>query len=245
MILLRYRSVHESRGDCVRLAASYREVWRRKAIIREVYAGYYRTAAAFLTEGRTVAVGDGIGTFEEFFPTAIFSDIVPAAWLDVAADGTALPFRDASVANLVLFDVLHHLPDLSPVLGEAWRALRGGGRLILQEPFASPLARAVKRVVGHEVEEGSTPYSSHERFGYWMRRVFERGTASDMFLAPWQLVHQRLVLGFAHVLSGGFNYRSLIPFCGYSVMKAVEMVLMPWASQLAFYGLLVLEKPSR
>ena len=58
--------------------------------------------------------------------------IVPA----VRASGAALPVPDGSAAAICLFDVLEHVEDPEPVLSEAARALRPGGRL-----FASIINR--------------------------------------------------------------------------------------------------------
>ena len=53
-----------------------------------------------------------------------------------AADATALPFRAASFRTVFVRDLLHHLPDPTPVLAEAMRVLAPGGRFCLLEPNA-------------------------------------------------------------------------------------------------------------
>ncbi len=54
--------------------------------------------------------------------------------LSVQAQGHALPFDDGSFASVISNSVLEHIPDVQPVLHEAARVLRPGGRLVLTTP---------------------------------------------------------------------------------------------------------------
>jgi hypothetical protein len=42
-------------------------------------------------------------------PECVTTDIFPNPWLDRVENAYALNFADASVGNLILFDVFHHL----------------------------------------------------------------------------------------------------------------------------------------
>ena len=55
----------------------------------------------------------------------------------MVCDGYELPFRDAALSHLVLFDVFHHLRAPNAFLREARRVLTPRGRLILFEPYIS------------------------------------------------------------------------------------------------------------
>ncbi|MBM4267299.1 MAG: methyltransferase domain-containing protein [Deltaproteobacteria bacterium] len=75
---------------------------------------------------------------------------IPAARF-VCADGGALPFRTASVATVLIRDVLHHLPEPRGTLEEACRVLQPGGRFVLAEPNArNPLIRLQMALVPAE-----------------------------------------------------------------------------------------------
>ena len=67
---------------------------------------------------------------------------------EVSAD--ALPFADAALGALVLFDVLHHLPDPRRFFQEASRALRPAGRIVLCEPYVSLLSYPVYKFLHDE-----------------------------------------------------------------------------------------------
>jgi SAM-dependent methyltransferase len=61
-------------------------------------------------------------------------DVVPGPGLDVIADGHALPLGDASVAAVLLMEVLEHVPEPARLLGECARVLMPGGHVCLTAP---------------------------------------------------------------------------------------------------------------
>lgn len=65
-------------------------------------------------------------------PVAVRDGVSPSG-RSVVGDGQALPFAAGGFAAAYLVYVLHHVPDQSRLLVEAWRVLRYGGRLILVE----------------------------------------------------------------------------------------------------------------
>jgi SAM-dependent methyltransferase len=58
---------------------------------------------------------------------------------DVFADGSALPFVEASFDTVLLLEVLEHVADARAVLAEIARVLKPGGLLLLSVPFLYPL----------------------------------------------------------------------------------------------------------
>lgn len=68
-----------------------------------------------------------------------------------AADGAALPFRDACFQTVFIRDLLHHVPTPERALAEAVRVLRPGGNLCVLEPNGrNPLVRLQSRLVPAE-----------------------------------------------------------------------------------------------
>jgi hypothetical protein len=89
-----------------------RDSWGRKAPLRAIYQGFYRLIKEHLrshTCAETVELGSGIGAIKEVIPECVTTDIFPNPWLDRVENAYALNFADASVGNLILFDVFHHL----------------------------------------------------------------------------------------------------------------------------------------
>ena len=59
--------------------------------------------------------------------------------IDIIYDGKAIPFASDHFDNIVLFDVIEHLEDLDFSIGEMFRVLRRGGRVMGTVPFNFPL----------------------------------------------------------------------------------------------------------
>ncbi len=61
------------------------------------------------------------------------------------ADAQHLPFRNSSLSNIVLFDVLHHLENVRYFFDEALRVLVSLGRIVIMDPYVSVLSWPVYR----------------------------------------------------------------------------------------------------
>ncbi len=62
----------------------------------------------------------------------------------VRAFAERLPFPAGTFDRVIIVDALHHMRDQQAALREAWRVLRPGGRLVLEEPNpAHPVGRAI------------------------------------------------------------------------------------------------------
>jgi SAM-dependent methyltransferase len=127
-----------------------RRIWQEKYAIRACYHGWYRRMKPYIVPGRSLEVGAGSGDFRSFWPDLITTDIVPVPWLDVVVDGMSLPLTDASLSNLVVIDLLHHLADPHLLFEEASRVLRSGGRILIIEPYITPISYLAYRLMHHE-----------------------------------------------------------------------------------------------
>jgi SAM-dependent methyltransferase len=202
--------------------------------------------------GPTVELGSGIGSFKEYRPATIATDIAPSRWADEVVDAQDLPYEDGSLANLVMIDVFHHLPSPARFLAEAARVLKPGGRAVLLEPYCSPVsAFAYDRFheehtdlsadpFGDEALSSASPYDANVAIPtivFWRRLDrFE-----DLF--PSLIVQQRARLAmFAYPLSGGFGRRPLLPRSLERPVAWLERRLAFAAPLLAFRCLVTLER---
>ena len=112
-------------------------VWQKKPILQLLYKEWYQEIAEWLQPGRTLEVGGGTGNLKEFAPSVVCTDIVKLPWLDAVVDAQQLPFAKSSLANIVLFDALHHLENVRYFFDEALRVLQPGGRVIIMDPYIS------------------------------------------------------------------------------------------------------------
>lgn len=82
-------------------------------------------------------------------------DVDPSADVDVRADLRALPFRAGCFGEVILDEVLEHIPEDAQVLREMWRVLAPHGQLFLSVPVTGWLAR-IDKILLHSREYHSS-----------------------------------------------------------------------------------------
>jgi len=144
----------EQRARTLARFAEHRTAWGRNRALRSLYQGWYARIRAHLpppTLGPFVEIGSGPGFAREVLPELRLSDLVRAPWHDYEIDAASrLPFGDGELGALVLFDVLHHLASPARFFEEATRVLGRGGRVVLCEPYVSPLSYPIYRWLHEE-----------------------------------------------------------------------------------------------
>ena len=142
---------------------AYREVWDRKPILQAIYGDIYQHMLAAIVPGPTLEVGGGSGNFKLFRPDTVSSDIMPAPWLDLVCDAQRMPFADASFANIVMVDVLHHIESPLRFLKEAAREA-GGEHLAMRCPA---IGVAWRHIAGGKVSMPDVPCVTMPRGAGW------------------------------------------------------------------------------
>lgn len=127
-----------------------RRVWETKYALRACYRGWFERLRPFIAPGCSVEIGAGSGHFKTLWPELIESDVVATPYVDLVADGMRLPFASASLGNLLVVDLLHHLADPHLFFDEAVRVLRPGGRVLAIEPYITPFSWLGYRLLHHE-----------------------------------------------------------------------------------------------
>jgi SAM-dependent methyltransferase len=233
-----------------------RDIWRRKPVLRAIYSDYYRRIKKWTRPGLTLEIGGGAGNLKEFFGDVVTTDIQFADWLDAVADAQRLPFRDDSFANILLFDVLHHIEVPRLFLEEAQRVLEPGGRLVVLEPEVTPFSRMIYTLFHPEpidlrVDPLATRDITRTRDPYAANQAIpsllfgrDRARVHSLFPELQVIAYERLGL-LAYPLSGGFRPWSLVPASLVPFLLWVEDALMPWVGKLMAFRILgVIERQS-
>lgn len=251
----------EQRARTLARFEEHRRSWELNPALRALYAEWYGRIASVLpaaAAGPRIELGSGPGFARQFIPDLMLTDVVAAPWHDRETSADSLPFADASVGALVLFDVLHHLAEPKAFFQEAIRVLRQGGRIVMCEPYVSPASFPVYKLLHEEPlhlrvdplapappADGAgarDPFDSNQAipsilFGRAGRRVFE---AAFPALAVVSVEH---LAGLSYPTSGGFSRGPLLPFPIWSALHRLEArvpraILRWWA----FRMLIVIER---
>ncbi len=234
----------------------YLDVWQRKPVLRMVYDDFYDRIVGACVDGLTIEIGGGIGNLKRRLPQVVATDIQFERWLDCVADAQHMPFRDASAANIVMVDVLHHVEFPLYFFREAARVLRPGGRVVMVEPAITwgstlfyrllhqePVRTSVDPLLEGTPDSARDPYDSNQAIPTLIatreRQRFER-------MIPNLKISRADWFSFAtYPLSGGFKPWSLLPQRLAPQALRLERALEGTLGRfLAFRMMLVVEKTS-
>lgn len=245
--LARGLSVDDPRGLEVR-----RRIIREKPFLQRIYREWYAAIAGSLPPGagRVLELGSGPGFLGDVLPGLVTSDLLPRAGLDLLLDGRALPVRDASLRAIVMTDVLHHIPEPRRFLREASRCVRGGGRIVMIEPWVSEWSSFIYTRLHHEPFAPDAadwefpaggPLSAANMALPWIIFVRDRARFEREF-PEWRLVGVTPLMPFRYLLSGGVSMRGLAPAWTFGLWRGIEHLLEPWMDRLGLFAHIVLER---
>jgi SAM-dependent methyltransferase len=238
----------------------HRRAWKSNRALRTCYREWYGLIRANLPArdlGPWVEIGSGPGFAKEFIPELMLTDVVQASWHDRQVTAETLPFEDGSVGALVLFDVLHHLAAPRAFFEEAGRVLRPGGRVVLVEPYISPISNLVYRRFHEEpvvlrgdplalaaipAGEAKDPFTSNQAIP---TLLFCRDHGRSFARAFPDLVVTRLrrLAGLAYPATGGLGRDPLLLFALWRALFFLESLLPEVIFRLVgFRMLVVIEK---
>jgi SAM-dependent methyltransferase len=234
----------------------HRRAWDEDEALRTLYGRWYTRVREQLPPrelGSWLELGSGPGFAKNVIPELELSDVVGAPWLQHELDAEKLPFDDGSLGALVLFDVLHHLPHPARFFAEAVRTLRTGGRVVMCEPYVSPLSYPVYRFIHEErcdlsvdplaeaAGTGSDPFEGNQAIPTLL--LGRRRSELEQRLPQLRVAGLKRFAGLAYPASGGFGRPTLLPMRAWRALLALEDRLPEAAFRMiGFRMLAVLER---
>lgn len=220
----------------------HRRAWQANPTLRTCYGHWYgrlRQALPPIELGPWIEIGSGPGFSREFIPELELTDVVQAPWHGRRMSAEALSLEDGSVGALVLFDVLHHVAAPSAFFAEAARVLRPGGRIVLCEPYISPVSRWVYRrfhpepvdmsvdplvAAAQVLDATKDPFASNQAIP---TLIFcrDHGRAFARMFPQFGVVRVERMAGLSYPASGGFSHAPFLPVPLWRALFAVENLL--------------------
>jgi SAM-dependent methyltransferase len=235
---------------------AFHENWDQKPALRAVYGEFYkliRKNLSGLADGKMIELGSGIGSIKDVIPECITTDMFPTPWNERVENAYSLSFPDASVSDIILVDVFHHLEFPGSALEEFYRVLRPGGKVLLFEPCLSLLGLFVYGMIHHEPinimkqitwkAPTSEPLDSP---GFYAAQ----GNATRIFLGRnyrkelnlWHQIRIIRLSALSYLASGGYRKPQLLPDRVLPFVKIFEGFFDLFPSLFATRMLVILTK---
>jgi SAM-dependent methyltransferase len=235
---------------------AFHKNWDQKPALRAVYGEFYkliRENLSGLTDGRMIELGSGIGSIKDVIPECITTDMFPTPWNERVENAYSLSFPDASLSDIILVDVFHHLEFPGSALEEFHRVLRSGGKVLLFEPCLSLLGLFVYGVIHHEpinitkrIIWNASSSESLESPGFYAAQ----GNSTRVFLGKqfkkelnlWSQIKVVRLSALSYLASGGYRKPQLLPDRALPLVRMCESLFDLFPSIFATRMLVILTK---
>jgi SAM-dependent methyltransferase len=180
------------------------------------------------------------------------SDCVAAPFIDRVVDAGRIDeaFGPDSLDAIAAFNVFHHLPGAEAFLRGAQRVLRPGGRIVLVEPWYTPVGRYFHTVLHHEPHLDD-PDAWHVVGSGRMTAANSR-LPTSMFRdsdARWrrsfprlQIIERRPFHKWLYLLSGGLRFNTRVPGALARRLVALDRALRFGDAAFGLFARIVVER---
>lgn len=244
--------------DSVERILVHSKILGNKPMVRGIYKEYFEIFRHYDNillsgSGSRVELGSGVGQSKSYDSSMITSDLIASDHVDEVIDALNMPFESDSTRAFFGVNFFHHLSDPVLFFGELQRVLSPGGGCVLVEPYYGPLASFIyKRLFDHEYFDKSQVGWASESIESPLKGanqalsfiVFTRDADTFTKLFPMlEITEQRRIHNtLRRLLSGGVNFRQLVPNKFERYLKKIEKVLAPLSHYWAIDHVIVIRK---
>lgn len=245
----------DSSDPAIRQLEERRRVWSEKYPIRACYENWVAMLQPWILPGKTLEVGGGAGLMKEVWKGPLLTtDLILTPWSDMQLDAQDMNFKENTFSNILCIDALHHFPDPHQFLDSAASVLPDHGRVLMIEPWITPVSRFYYRLLHHErvcfkEYHGSAPGEKDPWDGNMAipTMIFQRELKAWETRHPeLRIVHFQPFSFFDFQFAGGFKKWALVrsPTL-YSFLLSCDRrlgFLMRW---IAFRAMIIIERRPR
>lgn len=210
---------------------------------QEVYQAYLSCIERSPPKGKCIEIGSGCGFAKEIIPQIITTDLIPYPHVERVMDATTFDFDDESLSTICMFNVLHHIPNVSLFFKEAIRCLVPKGRIFMREPYAGLISTIIFKYFHHEPFNKKSPtwefnsqdplLDANNALPYIIfKRDLKRFKQEFPQLA---LIQFKPHTPLRYWLTGGLKSWSLLPKRCYQLSKWLDQSLLKISSQFGSF----------
>ena len=245
--------------DSPELLDAHRTILAEKPMMQSVFAEFYQRLTKaregyFTAQGVEIELGAGISLFKNSRSEVITSDIKETPHCQTVIDAMNMSVADNSVAALYGINCFHHFPDPGKYFDELQRVLKPGGGAIMIEPYHGPFASILYSSV-HDSEHFNKDQASWSTEGLGAMTganqalsylVFKRDL--EVFLQKYPMLEvveiTRINNYIEYLVSGGLNFRQLLPTALIPAIKALQSMFTPISHLFALHQMIVIRRKS-
>jgi SAM-dependent methyltransferase len=244
--------------DSEEMLAIHSKVLYEKPMMRDVFSEFYDTCINLdkkyfgNSKAKRVEIGAGVSFFKKKYPEIISTDIKKADNLDMVVDAQNMPFENNSVRAIYGINCFHHFPNPNLFFKELERVLEKGCGCVLIDPYYGFVAkRFYKKIFDTEIFDQTQKEWVNESLGFMNGAnqalsyiVFKRDKNKFEQMYPnLEIVIQKPMNNYLrYLLSGGLNFRQLLPPFFSPIIKFFEFILIPFNSIFALHHIIVIRK---
>ena len=237
--------------------AAHEKVLASKPMLQKVFAEFHhvfrRLDEQFFTgPGQRIELGAGVAPIRNSFPDVLATDVVYSEQLDRTLNAQDMDLGNGSVRAVYGQNCFHHFPEPERFFGELERVLTPGGGAILLEPYYGPIASWMfprlfstegfdKNYPSWETPATGPMNGANQALSYI---VFVRDRDKFARKFPGLEIVHREVCGnhLEYLLSGGLNFRQLVPNWMIPVVSAVQKLGSPFNRWTSLHHVVVIRK---
>ena len=244
--------------DSDEMLAIHSKVLYEKPMMKGVFSEFYDTCISLdekyfsSSKLKRVEIGAGVSFFKKKYPEIISTDIKKAENLDMVVDAQNMPFENNSIRAIYGINCFHHLPNPNLFFKELDRVLEKGCGCVLIDPYYGTIAkRFYKEIFDSETFDMTQKDWVNESQGFMVGAnqalsyiVFKRDKMKFEEMYPnLEIVIQKPLNNYMrYLLSGGLNFRQILPSFFSPIIKFFEFLFIPFNSIFALHHIIVIRK---
>lgn len=236
---------------------AHRKIINNKNLIRNVFKEYHNLFLEldekfFDYNGKRVELGAGSYPIKESFKDVLSTDIVKTSNIDLKVDAENMPFEKNTIRSIFMQNTFHHISDPSKFFSECDRVLGSNGGIIMVEPYYGILSSLIFPFL-HENESFDKKQDNWKNAALSPMKNANQALSYVVFkknlnefnknFPNLEIVHHKTLNNYLrYLISGGLNFKQLLPDSFESLIKFIEFLLSPLSDQLSLFHVLVIRK---